>query len=334
MAVLASFGVAAILARATSRKIIIRACFVVVTFVLIMIYPSMLVLSMCQGKVPGAVNLPFFQNPAMLVPLFITFIQLPVIYLFFKKPEDRLRRLALIALIVVDLGSFSWYLPWHYAAVSPADYVEPPHAAKYRQLMLPLHQRILPVRGTRGSADELYPNLSAIWEIPSSSCYMNFMARRHYQFFTMPDGGFIMEDWSSPENRALDIAAVRYVFCPKDDKRFPLPTDSTRWRKVEEIGKAIVYENLRAMPRVWLADQIKTLPSEEILKACRTSELDGSKSFDPAKLALVEEPCAIEQPGPDPNASAHILNLASESVEIQTQSNKGKFLVLCDTFHP
>jgi len=276
-----------------------------------------------------------WEEPALFVPVSIMLLQLPVLYGFFKRPESPLSRLALIALVIIDLGSFGWFTQWHYESHSPVDFTPPPHAARYRQLLLPLHQRILPVRGQIGTVDELPPNLSGMWEIPSASGYLNFVTDRFYKFFTMPDGGFILEDWSSSDNRVTDIASIRYVFCAKDDTRFPLPTDSVRWRKVEEIGKStVVYENMRALPKVWLVNEVKVLPAEAVLKAARTSEIDGVKSFDPRQTALVEEPCDIGPAAQGSPGSAKISSMTSNTVEIDTQSSRTSFLVLSDTFNP
>lgn len=334
MAVLASLGVTAMMAKQVTKQVLTRACFIVVAFVVIMIYPSLLVLDMVQKQfhitgIPAA-----WINPAIYVPLCITVAQIPILYLFWKKPVCRIRKTMLIALVFVDLASFGWFLPWRYAAMRQSDFSPPAHAAKYIELLKPLNQRILPVRGTRGSADELYPNPSAVWEIPSASCYMNFIPQRNYQLFTMPDGGFILEDWSSPENRALDIAAVRYVFVPKNDPRFPQPQDSSRWKKFDEVGIANIYENMRAAPRAWLVDEVKTMPRDAILKACRKSVIDGAPNFDPMRLALIEEPCAIDNPGSDPEAKVTLNSLEAERVELESDAKTGKFLVLSDTYHP
>ncbi len=90
LAVLAAFGVTALLAKASNGKTSLRACFGVVTLVLVMLYPSMLVLNIIHDKIPVAMDKPVWQNLAIIVPLILVFAQIPVIYAFFKDPQCRM----------------------------------------------------------------------------------------------------------------------------------------------------------------------------------------------------------------------------------------------------
>ncbi|MFN2482639.1 MAG: hypothetical protein ABR554_14370, partial [Pyrinomonadaceae bacterium] len=69
----------------------------------------------------------------------------------------------------------------------------------------------------------------------------------------------------------------------------PVPlhlNDEARWRLFAEEGGALVYENLRARPRAWLAPEVVTLDADEALAAVKTSRLPDGRAFDPARTAL------------------------------------------------
>ncbi len=110
--------------------------------------------------------------------------------------------------------------------------------------------------------------------------------------------------------------------------------DSTRWRRVEDIGVTSVYENLRVRPRVWLVSEVATVPPEEVLRAIKESRLGDGRPFDPARMALVEEPLQFKIDNPDPQAIARVTHSAGTSVEIQTKSISPAFLVLSDVNYP
>jgi len=61
-----------------------------------------------------------------------------------------------------------------------------------------------------------------------------------------------------------------------------------RFRLVRELEQTDIWENLRALPRIWAVDEALALSDEEILRAIRTSNLPGGRRFNPRRTALVE----------------------------------------------
>ncbi|MGI9107918.1 MAG: YfhO family protein [Pyrinomonadaceae bacterium] len=125
--------------------------------------------------------------------------------------------------------------------------------------------------------------------------------------------------------------------------------DATRWRhmtdidasnsgygaiKSEDAGAARVYENLRARPRAWLVGKVLTVGEEEALNAIRSSRLADGSAFDPAQVALVEEPLEFTAEQLNAGAAARIKYLSDERMEVETTSNAPAFLVTSDVFYP
>ncbi|MBP6821009.1 MAG: YfhO family protein [Acidobacteria bacterium] len=94
------------------------------------------------------------------------------------------------------------------------------------------------------------------------------------------------------QDRTLDIFNVRYVFVPPGLFSESL-NDKTRWREViiqrdpaKPYADYRIFENLRALPRVWMADKVKVAWEGDQLKMIRGQIVDPD--FDPRTMALVD----------------------------------------------
>ena len=110
--------------------------------------------------------------------------------------------------------------------------------------------------------------------------------------------------------------------------------DSNRWKLVEENESARVYENLRAMPRAWLATEVVNVIPEQALNAIKTGKLPDGRIFDPNRTALVEAPIALSPPNSDDNRSATIAALSDTHMEVHTSSTTASFLITSDAYYP
>jgi hypothetical protein len=109
--------------------------------------------------------------------------------------------------------------------------------------------------------------------------------------------------------------------------------DGNRWRLVEENESARVYENLRAMPRVWLATETANVDPNQALNAIKTGKLPDGRDFDPSRTALVEAPIALNSPNVDRNASASVAALSDTHIEVRTSSTTASFLITSDAYY-
>lgn len=125
--------------------------------------------------------------------------------------------------------------------------------------------------------------------------------------------------------------------------------DRTRWRHVtdinfensgygaikpEDVGEASVYENLRARPRAWLVGKVLTVTEEQSLAALHSSRLADGSAFDPAGVALVEEPLDFTAQALGLEATARVTHLSDGRMEVETNANAPTFLVTSDVFYP
>ncbi|MGH9801059.1 MAG: hypothetical protein ACRD82_11895, partial [Blastocatellia bacterium] len=102
-----------------------------------------------------------------------------------------------------------------------------------------------------------------------------------------------------PQDRTLDIFNVRYVFVPPSISTESLTNDKVRWREViikrdpaKPYADYRIFENLRALPRVWLADKTKVAWEGDQLKMIRGQIVDPD--FDPRTMALVDPETVVK----------------------------------------
>jgi len=110
-------------------------------------------------------------------------------------------------------------------------------------------------------------------------------------------------------------------------------TQPERWRWVEETAEARVYENLRAMPRAWLTNEVVTVTADEALQTIKSGRLKDGRAFDPRQTVLIEEPANFTAAKAD-SASATVTSLTNTRMEVRTVSNAATFLVTSDAYYP
>lgn len=149
--------------------------------------------------------------------------------------------------------------------------------------------------------------------------------------------------------------AIKRVTLIDDDARLSVPinpvpgslNDASRWRHVGEInkansgygaevsagdlGSAHVYENLRALPRVWLTGEVMTVSEEQAFTAIRSSQLPDGRTFDPLQTALVEEAVPLAKGAA---GSARVTALSNDVMEVGTNSPSAAFLITSDVHYP
>jgi hypothetical protein len=108
-----------------------------------------------------------------------------------------------------------------------------------------------------------------------------------------------------------------------------------RWHFLESLGSASIYENRKAMPRVWLVPETLSITTSNALAAVQTSKLPDGSVYDPSRIALVErDGFSKNVENFDQAASAQVLTLAHSSMTVKTRSASEAFLVTSDVYYP
>jgi hypothetical protein len=110
---------------------------------------------------------------------------------------------------------------------------------------------------------------------------------------------------------------------------------SERWRRLAPIGDVAVFENLRVLPRVWLASSAQALSDDQILAVIRSGRLPDGNVWDSRRLALVESPLDFPaSDSEDATARAEITRHDPNRVEVKTAAQAPRILVLGDNHYP
>ncbi len=145
-----------------------------------------------------------------------------------------------------------------------------------------------------------------------------------------------------PQDRTLDVFNVRFVFVPPGLVSEHL-NDKTRWREVlisrdakKPYADYRIFENLRALPRVWLTDKTKTAWEGDQLKLIRGQILDPD--FDPGRVVLVDPDTAakvaLPPEGGNTNSTTSILRRSPTETVVETNAGKISMLVFSEMFYP
>ncbi len=115
------------------------------------------------------------------------------------------------------------------------------------------------------------------------------------------------------------------------------------WRKTYDRNNVQIYENARALPRVWLVPQVEIVSAEEALRRIRG---DSEKPFNPRETALLESPSDstsdfikntwIDLPHGDfkTPAEARIVDYEPNRLAIEFVADKRAALVVSEVNYP
>lgn len=505
VSVLSGLGVAAIIrARASAAlvwKVVILACLAMLACVVLLSLNSGHIAALAANR--GIAQWSWFPwaNRAVGVPLLIFLLAIVSLVCWRKNPASRFRSALLLSMLIIDLGSLGWFYEWRYSSWDKASLTAPETASRYRNLLDATNQRLMTYRKYPDGRDEMPPNLTRLWGVPSVSGYNALILSRTARLFPMNEIGEVSGPlWRDLDDSSLNLMAVRYIFLPsdpltKDDRgvswftgdmlfwlgsdcnerthdalkvtlpapvtstavgivsrlacasqipdgtevarlrltdtdgnvasrsllvgrdssewaydcdkvkpqmkhhrarifssypsrmydqpceghlyvaefdlggaieiksielepaggsgaivveklslvnarnkqSFPIDPalfDSQAWRFVEDTKESRVYENLRTLPRAWLAPEVLAVTPDEALDAIKTSRLADGRRFDPTRTALVEGLSASTVNDADTSATATVTKFVNSQMEVRTSSARARFLITSDAYYP
>ena len=243
VSVLSGLGVAAILRREVSarfiRGVVVVAGLVMIVCVLLLFMNSsyMAALAAHQDAIEydqllrrpwttslwsfaayqdiNKLNLLPWKNHAVGVPIVIFVLATAVLVYWHRKPDSLARQALLLSVLIIDLGSFGWFYEWRYVSPGKNLLTATEIANRYNSFLDAAHQRLMTYRGAFGSTGEIPPNLSRLWGVPSANGYNVLIFSRTSNLLSMNNIGVLESPvWRDPDNKGLDLMAVRYFFLP------------------------------------------------------------------------------------------------------------------------
>jgi hypothetical protein len=273
ISVLAGLGVAAVrrrsVSRAMSRGIILFSTVAIIAGLITLLFLTHRIQFLASERGIGQFTIVPWANPATGVPLIILFVAAIIFMHWAKSPGSARRQVLLYCVLVVDMASFGWFYEWRYAVPGKDMLLPSAFSLRYQEVLRATNQRTLPVSGSSDSDSEtetgleraqpswiisnaigasyyaapshwyqqrvnqLAPNISRLWGVPSANGYGPLMLLRVGQLLSMTADGRVNNSWAYAPDRSIDLMAVRYLFLPQNDNRVhPLPEDGiSSWPK-------------------------------------------------------------------------------------------------------
>jgi hypothetical protein len=109
---------------------------------------------------------------------------------------------------------------------------------------------------------------------------------------------------------------------------------SERWKFVASGLDVNIYENTRALPRAWLASEVRVLDQQAILQAIRTGSLPDGSKWDPMRTALVEAQPPVDFRNAAQIGHVDVTTYEPNSLKLQTRASGESLLVLSENDYP
>lgn len=121
-----------------------------------------------------------------------------------------------------------------------------------------------------------------------------------------------------------------------DDNAAVGTSGAARWRLLGRTAREEVYENARALPRAWLASDVRALEEEAALKVIRTGLLPDGSKWEPERTALVEPGSGTKlyTPAAPRGGSAEVTRYEPNRVDVRTKADDATLLVLSENHYP
>lgn len=182
-----------------------------------------------------SLNIVSWKNAALWVPVLVLTLTTSALVFWWNHPGSLARRLLILTVLVVDLGSFGWFHNWRYF-VPPEQWIQPPGIAnRYRSILNESHQRMVSVVGLHGNRNQFPVNISRIWGVPNSTGYNPLVLSRVNQILSRYESGALLDTWSSVRHRVFDILGVKYLFIPATYLETFKTRENLQWTR-ESLG--------------------------------------------------------------------------------------------------
>jgi hypothetical protein len=129
-----------------------------------------------------------------------------------------------------------------------------------------------------------------------------------------------------------------------------LLANTDRWRKVSQYRTSrqtdrasneewageegyVVYENLHAMPRAWVATTTAELPDDRAIETVRYAQFPDGRPFDPTRVAITEPGAGVPSFTPGPT-DARFVSVEDTRMTVDVSTASGGFLVLSEAQYP
>jgi hypothetical protein len=133
----------------------------------------------------------------------------------------------------------------------------------------------------------------------------------------------------APRRNSISVGSVKAT--AKAETAIAAPNN--RWKLAAQTQYVDIYENVRAMPRAWMASEARVLDEATMLEVIRSGKFADGLEWDPARTALIESELS-EQVGAGPAGRAEIKLYEPNRIDVNTRADTPSVLVLSENHYP
>ena len=112
------------------------------------------------------------------------------------------------------------------------------------------------------------------------------------------------------------------------------PAEIERWKFVAHGLDVNIYENTRALPRAWLASEVRVLDDDAMLQVIRTGFLPDGLRWDPQRTALVESEPGATLDGSSQPGHVEVTAYEPNRLRLVAHTSGASMLVLSENDYP
>ncbi len=300
----------------------------------------------------------FFQKggPEFFVPMLTAVVLCAALLLFLRAPQ---RGRWFVVLFVAMLGDYHLYAFFGPINNDEAHLEErigralPPSLAAQQRVLEPFrYQQML--NPTTGEFNPFW-----LYGHELASGYDPILNTRYKTFSGIDEAGrSYLPTLLKAQDRTLDLLNVRYILVAPNFLTPPATAadaglnDPAHWREVPNDSTVNwykdmkVYENLRALPRVWLVGQVQVVANEydqlRLIRGEMPAEIKDAqgREFDPRQTALLEASAADKpwaqrmKQSSGAVGTARIVERSNDRLLIETDATNDALLVLSEMAYP
>jgi hypothetical protein len=179
---------------------------------------------------------------------------------------------------------------------------------------------------------QLWGTMTQLWGLQSANGNDPFLIADYQKyreaFVTGPQSSRTIHQ-ADYRSRLADLLGLRYVVISGDGPSRQTLLDNAHWRMVLKDGNNDVYENQRAVPRVFFASSAQVLPLDDTLAAIK------SETFDPYQRVILAPGGSTETlPSSGVRRTAFYHAVSTDRNDISVSDGPPGWLVVTDTYFP
>ena len=292
---------------------------------------SLIITILCSNDnfLPSALNrLSIF---VLIIPLIIFVSSAAIIIKWSSSNKDIKIYIFVICLLIFDLSSMSWFGAWKYKATKIDSIIASEFHTKYKKDLEKNHNRFATLDGVWSNS--LTPDQARFFNIESVNGYEQLLPKSYKKLTGITVSGVLNPDILNFNNRILDILSVKYISSNKE-----LLDKNSRLELQEKESNFYTYKNINLLPRAWFVNEALPSSESETINAIKTSILSNGKPFNPKNTALIDlkdnKHFEFKNIKSDKKEQLTILKVNNSNIDILTNTESRKFLVLSDIYYP